>query len=331
MAKPTTLSSHSDIIESTAQVINLQDLSFIEKDLYVTDVIIAMNKVESADFELIFMGGTCLAKAHKIVQRMSEDIDFVLSPRFDGTLNSTAAKKKISLFRQQLLESVKKETGLFPRENQIVKGNGNQFTRIFLDYPHTYDQHQLLRRAIKIELTAKRMALPTELHAVNSLVDEAMESNTATKENTLTCVSLTETAADKWTALCKRVSESETRQHNDPSLIRHLYDLTCIQRDACITEHFEQLVPQVLLRDRQRRKGKNPELYANPLNEMNRGVNMLRDNKVWETHYNNFVENMVFQKDPPTFKTAINSFLQLHERAINAIERNLSFQEAMLE
>ncbi len=320
----------AELIEKTVEAIGLQGgFSFVEKDLFVTDVIKAMGKVKNDDFELIFMGGTCLSKAHKIVQRMSEDIDFVLSPRFDGTLNSSATKKKISEFRRQLLESVKKETGLAPRDDQIIKGNGNQFTRILIDYPNIYDQHQLLRKAIKIELTTKRMHLPTEQHAVNSLVDEAMETTSATKENTLTCVSLTETASDKWTALCKRMGESETKKHTDPSLIRHLYDLTCIQRDVGISEQFEKLVPHVLLRDRQQRKGKNPELYANPVKEMNRSVEILQKNKVWETHYNNFVKNMVFQKNPPTFKEAMDSFLELHDRAIHAIEKSTLFQEAI--
>lgn len=317
------------LIEATAKIIQLQDLSFIEKDLFVTDVIKAMGKVKSDDFELIFIGGTCLSKAHKIVQRMSEDIDFVLSPRFEGTLNNSTAKKKISEFRHQLLESVKKETGLSPRDDQIIKGNGNQFTRILLDYPKVYEHNSLLRKEIKIELTAKRMHLPTEQHPVNSLVDQAMQTEHSTEGNKLTCISLTETAADKWTALCKRIGESETKKRTDPSLIRHLYDLSCIQRDSKINEHFEQLVPMVLLRDRQQRKGQNPELYTNPLSEMNRGLNILKNNQIWEKHYHDFIENMVFQHDPPTFKMAMNSFVELHQRAINAIEKSPTFQSAL--
>lgn len=50
--------------------------SVIEKDYYVTRLIHALSNLENKHFKLIFAGGTCLAKAHKIVKRMSEDVDF---------------------------------------------------------------------------------------------------------------------------------------------------------------------------------------------------------------------------------------------------------------
>lgn len=46
--------------------------SIIEKDYYVTRVINALSGVENEYFRLIFAGGTCLAKAHKIVKRMMQ-------------------------------------------------------------------------------------------------------------------------------------------------------------------------------------------------------------------------------------------------------------------
>jgi hypothetical protein len=48
----------------------------IEKDYYVTQVIHILSDTENEYFRLVFAGGTCLAKAHKIVKRMSEDVDF---------------------------------------------------------------------------------------------------------------------------------------------------------------------------------------------------------------------------------------------------------------
>lgn len=36
--------------------------------------------MEAGAFTLVFGGGTCLARAHKLTQRMSEDIDFKIVP-----------------------------------------------------------------------------------------------------------------------------------------------------------------------------------------------------------------------------------------------------------
>jgi len=47
--------------------------SVIEKDWYVTRVIQAFSEIKFDEVEFVFAGGTCLAKAHHIVRRMSED------------------------------------------------------------------------------------------------------------------------------------------------------------------------------------------------------------------------------------------------------------------
>lgn len=65
-----------ELVSVAAEALSVRYPSIIEKDYYVTRVINALSGVENEYFRLIFAGGTCLAKAHKIVKRMSEDIDF---------------------------------------------------------------------------------------------------------------------------------------------------------------------------------------------------------------------------------------------------------------
>ena len=55
------------LITDTGQYLDLNE-AVIEKDYYVTQVIHALSTIESEYFQLIFCGGTCLAKAHKIPQ-----------------------------------------------------------------------------------------------------------------------------------------------------------------------------------------------------------------------------------------------------------------------
>jgi predicted nucleotidyltransferase component of viral defense system len=55
-------------IEDTVNTLeSLISKSAVEKDIYVTKIIHAMSQVEHEYYRLVFQGGTCLAKAHKII------------------------------------------------------------------------------------------------------------------------------------------------------------------------------------------------------------------------------------------------------------------------
>ena len=54
------------------------DPAFVEKDWYVVQVIREIISIDLSGAQLIFTGGTALSKAHRLIQRFSEDIDFRL-------------------------------------------------------------------------------------------------------------------------------------------------------------------------------------------------------------------------------------------------------------
>jgi predicted nucleotidyltransferase component of viral defense system len=49
--------------------------ALIEKDWYVVKALAAISAAATAPFRLVFGGGTCLSRAHRLIRRMSEDID----------------------------------------------------------------------------------------------------------------------------------------------------------------------------------------------------------------------------------------------------------------
>ena len=65
-----------DLVQATAQRAQLPEV-YIEKDYWVTTVLKNISESELAD-SLVFKGGTSLSKAHKIVERFSEDIDLAI-------------------------------------------------------------------------------------------------------------------------------------------------------------------------------------------------------------------------------------------------------------
>jgi predicted nucleotidyltransferase component of viral defense system len=52
----------------------------IEKDWHILRAMRAVVSVDATPFHLVFSGGTCLARAHKLIRRMSEDVDFKIVP-----------------------------------------------------------------------------------------------------------------------------------------------------------------------------------------------------------------------------------------------------------
>ncbi len=303
--------------------LELADPAIVEKDWYVTQVLHAMSDVKHPYFQLIFIGGTFLAKGHRVVERMSEDIDFKIAPfAHDNSLTSKKIRENLSVMRQDILAVIKKHVGLEPKEHQITKGNNNKFTQILLDYPSAYQTNSLLRPQIKVELTVQAVHTKIEQLSIGSLIYEVIGEKSGLCSKLMSCISLDETAAEKWAALGRRVADAE-RQDNNPekSIIRHLFDLHCIEKQRGITEDFERLVPDVVLRDRLRFKGKSPYFFKHTLNELIFGTQALVKNSAWEKRYQEFTDNMVFQKQCSTFQEALKTLVRLNKRAFSAIKK----------
>ena len=49
--------------------------TLVEKDWYVVKALAALAAATVAPFQLVFSGGTALSRAHRLIRRMSEDID----------------------------------------------------------------------------------------------------------------------------------------------------------------------------------------------------------------------------------------------------------------
>ncbi len=316
-----------EIIEEVSEELRLSSAT-IEKDFYVTQIIHALKDVSNEHFKLIFMGGTCLSKAHHVVQRMSEDVDYKIEPFSARSLNSKSARQDLSDFRKQILDTLFEKTGLFPEPHQIRKGNNNTFTQMFINYPSVYPSNTVLRPDIKLEFTALPSFLPFKKLPVTSLIQEVLQQEFQKDIPVIECISVDETVSEKWMALCKRIARSERDEKPaDKWIVRHLYDLHCIHKKEAVSNNFEQLIPALLSRDRERSKGSDPLFFENTLEQLNQGFSYLKTLDKWESHYNEFVNNMVFQEEPPSYQEAIQTLESLHARAIESISQSPLLKE----
>ena len=64
-----------DLFEEIAVALGVAP-AFIEKDWYAIQVLAGIATVRHECIVPVFCGGTCLSKAHAILKRFSEDLDF---------------------------------------------------------------------------------------------------------------------------------------------------------------------------------------------------------------------------------------------------------------
>lgn len=64
-------------IQAASNNLNISPV-FIEKDYWITMVLKQLSESKHAD-KVVFKGGTSLTKAHKLIQRFSEDVDIAVS------------------------------------------------------------------------------------------------------------------------------------------------------------------------------------------------------------------------------------------------------------
>lgn len=74
----------------------------IEKDWHILRAMSAMIATDAAPFQLIFSGGTCLARAHKLIRRMSEDVDFKIVPVDTAPMSKSQRRKQLAELRDKI-------------------------------------------------------------------------------------------------------------------------------------------------------------------------------------------------------------------------------------
>jgi hypothetical protein len=106
-----------------------------EKDLLITEVLRTVVAVESDGIQLVFCGGTCLSKAHGLIERMSEDIDFKLV--LPQGLSRSARSRLLSQFKKRLAAALM-EAGFAVPADEIIARDENSYVSLNLHYESRY-------------------------------------------------------------------------------------------------------------------------------------------------------------------------------------------------
>lgn len=117
--------------------------------------------------------------------------------------------------------------------------NEGKYQRVILKYPHTYPISPTLRPDLLFEFTLSDIRLSVEDLSVKTIIEEALKGMSLFVSPQTPCISVDETAIEKWVGLTRRVVAIERSYHPDETeLVCHIYDLNAIKESNLINDNF---------------------------------------------------------------------------------------------
>ena len=316
--KTITAREHELIISVMGEGLTALAEAVIEKDLLITEVLRSVVAVDSDGIQLVFCGGTCLSKAHGLIERMSEDIDFKLV--LPQGLSRSARSRLLSQFKKRLAAALM-EAGFAVPANEIIARDENSYVSLNLHYKSRFAPVASLRSEIKLELNARPPVLPTAPLPIASMLDVLIQAPRTDLH--VECIGVEETLAEKVLSFLRRTAEARAgrnRADYDDRLVRHLYDVRAIARGcgglALPHEYFAALVAS----DAAQFRNQYPEFEEDPVGQMRVVLNALQhEADAFERDYLRFVDELVFG-EPVTFAEARAVFIELAESLIGQLK-----------
>jgi predicted nucleotidyltransferase component of viral defense system len=329
-----------EIIEKISAFEAESDLSLpafaLEKDYFILNAISLIQAVSaSLDFQLVFCGGTCLAKAYGILHRMSEDVDFKLIPtQATAQLSKTALRRKLSAFVNNVIETL--AHGGFERDLMTRHSfDSNNYLGLTIEYESAFSKPVSLRPHLLIEFNHSALRAPTEIHKIGLLFD-MLTSGSYQSSIEIECVSLQEVLAEKLVSFSRRLV-LQLQQGSvgmlldapsgwDKTLVRHIYDVhQIIQSNPKLnanTEDFARMVSSVIANDAIDFKNQHPQFYIKPLTQLNDALTWASNSKDLKSQYESFVADMVYAlpNSTPSFYEALDVFSKVLRSALVLIK-----------
>ena len=288
----------------------LSQTAAVEKDWHVMRALRAITSVDADPFRLVLAGGTCLARAHKLVRRMSEDVDFKIVPLDGVSTSGNQRRRQLGDLRNRLAASLQ-AAGF--QIDQVDSRDNNEYTAYHLNYAETGEVGAQLRPTIQVELTLVALRLPSVRLPVASFVAEA--SGHVPEIPAIDCVSVTETAAEKIVSLTRRsaMELAGLSRGHDLTLVRHIYDLHMI-RDHIDPGSAVELARQVARQDATDFRNQYPAYHDDIPGETRKGIEVWTRESAGKVLYDNFLAAMVYG-EPIEFDTAIATSVAMVDAA----------------
>ena len=303
----------SSLFVDIADAIGLGNPAIVEKDYYVVELLKLISKLDLDYHQIVFSGGTALAKSSIKTHRMSEDIDLKLIPKSNYVeLVSRNAKRNARKKAKLQIENLLDQNALFSIEGTPSIQDEYRYSAFEVRYPQEYQQAPCLRPFIKLELIETSTLSPPEKRAIQSIYSEILKEQGQNFE--MNCAAIIDTQAEKLVSMLRRTA-SVTRDQNrddDETLIRHIYDTYHIQMTKPSDKTaLATLVNKVIEADVEQYGNQHLQLVESPFEELNFGLEQLIHNEQFKERYERYVSPMVYTDHPVTWQDALAAFHKL--------------------
>ena len=278
------------------------NVSYLEKDYYAVQLIKCLQAFTVEDGSFIFTGGTALAKGYKLIDRFSEDCDFIF-------LKEKASRSQLSNTRGGILAHLDQEG--FKVENWKSQ-NGSKNWLFEINYERLSREDDNLRPEIKLEIVHKDQIKIGDLpkKPIQSFLTEA--KNDIPEIMSIDCLSVEEICAGKLSALVWRycLEESKVRE---PQKIRHLYDIAVLTQTLSDSPLFKDVFNCVMMEDLKERTQLSLKLQE----ALKRSLQELSDNSEHKENYQDYVRNYIY--DPSNNQLSFEEAVKRLTTLVNSI------------
>nr|WP_122035113.1 nucleotidyl transferase AbiEii/AbiGii toxin family protein [Aliivibrio sp. EL58] len=299
-----------------SDALELGNPSITEKDYWVVSLLAMLENVASEHHQLVFSGGTALAKSNIKILRMSEDVDIKLIPTQEFLDKGNGAKRKA---RKVLVEYIIAKLVEHPYLNYSDKSvsDNYRYVEIEIEYPQQYHQAPCLRPYIKLEFIETIEIQEVENRSISSLVAQSYKQ--PAEVNAISCISIDSTLVEKVLSMLRRTMsvKRDPKRKDDETLVRHIYDVHCISVEHEIDMDVLKPMFNVVLEEDKRRYGnQHQEFVDDPKNELMLGLVELETNVEFRNRFDAFVAPMVYSAEPYDFDTCFTSFKGISEQLL---------------
>jgi hypothetical protein len=308
--------------------------SIAEKDIHVTDLLESLSDIvvehdgfqnldkrrqrarHDTEIVLVFSGGTCLSKAHRLIARMSEDIDIkvLLKPPATPLRPKFGRRSRLKVLHESVL-------GVFQRLDFPLitsEGHGNphvrdqhRYCRIGARYQPAYEPHISLRPELQLELIERPPLLPFEKRSFGYLYED-LTGLPQSSEVSINCISVSETVAEKVLSLLRRCAwkwRGYQEGEMDQALVRHIYDVARIaESTAGALEGAQGIFAALVDKDRAEFEGQNPEFDANPVQVLQETLAQAKTHRELQARYEDTLLPLVYEASSPSYAQAFSVF-----------------------
>ena len=292
----------------------------IEKDWHVVQVLALIAGIKFNGVTTVFSGGTSLSKAHNIIRRFSEDIDFRCAQHETAGMSGGQLKKIRRIYFEHIIASLGRAG--YRVIDRKVRDSYKSFI-LDIEYPSIVAQKADagLRPDIQLEMSFHPISLAAIVKPISSFVGQNRQA--APEAPAISCTDPVETGADKLAALVWRLTSAHLEKRADvykPELMRHVHDLAALETRLMEREaDFLSLAAQRIQSDMERGDLEDVGGVAQVITTFLAAIEV-RD--FLPKDYQTFVDNYVFAPEGERIKypEARDAVIRLSRRVLASIE-----------